>query len=448
MEAAKTATPSWVPLSAATYARAYYPEYIPVSKPPSEETKEEADKRLFEEEVQATIALLKDVKLIDYKILAEAWPKEYVKSLGEVQHTEKNLGPQVSDSSLHVTPRRVLSTPGKIFDVKAILRNQSSFSENGLMLLAQVIETEVQVDGTTVDLSGFSLSSAQIETLISAINIGIETLNLSYISGVTVNTIRVVLEVHPQLKRLVLLGCQSISKKEIWDLLRTEPKLFYHLEALIHPGLLEALHDTSDKSPYPNAFSYIGYHDNILKACSLPFYTPSRVVQALTDLLQPCNTPENAFIQSSLPMHAAFSSIHAPDQAWKDRSVVIIPQLSLKATKGEGWAFVHRTNGYYSPSRPAPIPRGYSTGHNGTYAFIRSKSSLPVASKWVLPEMEIHDLASFIDQMVLDERPHVAKDAVDKLQAILVAHNMTLMTSNKEVQTFIQDVTMASTRSL
>ena len=80
-----------------------------------------------------------------------------------------------------------------------------------------------------------------------------------------VNDVRDILGTVPQLNRLVLLGCPSISSENIRDLLDAEHQLLYHLEALIHPFLLGILQDASDTWPYRSAFSYIGLHSGYLE---------------------------------------------------------------------------------------------------------------------------------------------------------------------------------------
>jgi hypothetical protein len=256
------------------------------------------------------MASLKDAKVVTLEMLAEAWPDEYENSLSKAQEkkaadvemqseSEVNSDlPSLADMTLVPAVAHAITSgetadietmlwmPGKIPGVKTALRAQSPFPDAGVALLVKLLQKELEPDSRKLDLSGFSLSSAQIKTLVSAIN-GIETLDLSRNPLVAIDTVRVVLTALPQLKRLVLLGCSTISLEDINSLLVSEPKLFYHLEALIHPALLRELEDASVTSSYPCGFSYIGIHNNFLKACSLPFFTPSRVVQALTDVLQP-----------------------------------------------------------------------------------------------------------------------------------------------------------------
>ena len=228
--------------------------------------------------------------------------------------------------------------PGKASAVKKILRQQSPFPDTGMTLLAKVIEKEMEVDNTQLDLSGIPLSSTQLGTFISSME-NFHTVDLSHTSTATVDSVCMVLAKFPQLKRLVLIECPSISSDDIRSLLDTEPSLFNNLEALVHPFFFGVLNDVADCCQYPNAFSYIRVHRDRLKACSLPFFNPSQVIQALIDALGPLSEQFYSFSQTSFVLQAAFSSVRTRGQKWNERKTVIIPQLSLRAFNGEGWSF-------------------------------------------------------------------------------------------------------------
>jgi hypothetical protein len=272
-------------------------------------------------------------------------------------------------------------------------------------------------------------------------------------STATIQHVRVILTQFPQLKRLILLDCPSILSEDIRELLDAEPQLINHLEALIHPFLLGELNDASDNSPYRNAFAYVGIYGHGLKACSLPFFTPSRVIQALIDTLQPIRDPTSylsySFLQTSLAMQAAFSSVREPGKKWSERGSVIIPHLSLRSLKGEGWTFATNIDMY--------------TNEGGRYAFLRFNLPSGVASDKIKPEVEverasdgvanpakapaltweIHDVASFVNKVTLDGRPHPTDEAVGKLQEIM--KNMPLM-GDEDVKKFVKSATMSVRR--
>jgi hypothetical protein len=334
--------------------------------------------------------------------------------------------------------------PGKASAVKEILRQQSPFPDTGMTLLAQVIEKEMEVDNTQLDLSRIPLSSTQLGTFISSME-NFDTVDLSHTSTATVDSVRMVLAKFPQLKRLVLIECPSISSDDIRSLLDTEPTLFNHLEALVHPFFFGVLNDVADCCPYPNAFSYIGVHGNSLKACSLPFFNPSQVIQALIDALGPLGEKfkSYSFSQTSFVLQAAFSSVRTRGQKWSERKTVIIPQLSLRAFNGEGWVFAtHMTlfggdgNCYGFLRFNPPSPVATDDNEQGIEGMKESNSSVSPALTW-----EIHDLASFVNRVTLDGKPRPADEAINQLQEILTnlqtAHSMRLM-GDEYVKSFLK----------
>jgi len=466
------AVPERIPLSAEQYARAYYP---PPATAKSNQTVEEATEHrgnlAVEEDVQATIAMLKDIKLVNLAMLAEAWPAEYdpngkVEKVADIITEPVTSGvPSLVDLTMPPAVAHAVQAgetagieamvwmPDKASAIKAALRQLSPFPNAGLELLRKVVEKEIERPHAELDLTGFTLSCAQLENLISPMR-EIDAVNLSHIP-ITIDGVRIVLTKFPQLKRLNLLDCPSISTDSIYSLLHTEPHLFNQLEGLIHPSLLGELKDATDCCPYHNAFSYIGVYHHYLKACSLPFFTPSRVVQALIDTLQPLCEQYNSysFLQTSFAMQAAFSSVRAPGQQWSKRNTVVIPQLSLRALKGEGWTF-------------AIMMDPYDGG--GCFAFLRFKLQPSIVNDKEQPDAEgkeysaasglnktdalgweIHDLASFVDQVVLDGKPSPPDKSVNKLQKILAAlqttQSMQLM-CEADVSKFIDGIKMSVRR--
>ena len=148
----------------------------------------------------------------------------------------------------------MICTPGKASAVKTALRGLSPFPDTGMALSGVVGKSHRKGTGGEWDSVGPVRVHSQLKVLLSSME-GIEV----------VNDVRDILGTVPQLNRLVLLGCPSISSENIRDLLDAEHQLLYHLEALIHPFLLGILQDASDTWPYRNAFSYIGLHSGYLE---------------------------------------------------------------------------------------------------------------------------------------------------------------------------------------
>jgi hypothetical protein len=126
-------------------------------------------------------------------------------------------------------------------------------------------------------------------------------------------------------------------------------------------------------------------------------------------------------LQTSFVLQAAFSSVRTRGQKWSERKTVIIPQLSLRAFNGEGWAFA--TNmalfggdgncyGFLRFNPPSPV--AIDNNEQGIEGMKESKSSVSPALTW-----EIHDLASFVNRVTLDGKPRPADEAINQLQEIL-----------------------------
>jgi hypothetical protein len=300
----KKELPQCMPLSTEDYLCAYYPLPTPSEM---EETQTQADEKYTLD----TIATLEGTKMVTLEVLASAWPDEYKRTLKTSLEKSPPGAPEPmpvtttipSLSDLTVLPsvkaalekgdttklEEILWIPEKMTQIQSMLREIKPFPDSGISLLTEIIAHQMKSDDAAINLSGYALSGTQIIQIASSSNDKMRTLNLSYNKDITVDTVCQILTSFPLLKRLVLLGCMSITDDDIKEILTSDPKLFYNLEALIHPFLLK------DKAFYPNAFSYIGIMSDYgkISSCSLAYFSPPAIVQALTDLL-PCVTSEDA----------------------------------------------------------------------------------------------------------------------------------------------------------
>lgn len=431
-----------IPLSGAQYARAYYP--VPTSKELEDERI-----RLTEEDVLRVIATLDGEKMVTQEMLAEAWPSEYQAKLEKLRAkaeqstpSEDTAAPATIPSLADLTMRPAVShaletgdatqieemlwMPGKAKLVQSILRDMTPFPDSGVPLLEKVINQEMKVGDAAVDLSEYALSSTQVHHLISSVG-GVKSLNLSYNPVVTTQTVHQILTATPSLTRLVLLGCTAITNEGLKNLLVTDPKLFYRLEALIHPFLL------SNDSSYANAFSFNGLLEDrwTITSCSLAIFTPSNIVQALTDFLQGYaygnSWDSSQLLTSELAPQSAFCAAYRkPEQKWGARNVVAFPRSSIAALNGEGWAFVLDLMSTYGPS------------DESAWGFVRklkhSESEGPKGATPDAPSFEVHDLRSFLATMVEEGRPPVSEKAVDELEEILKSMGMRLLKVENMVQ--------------
>ena len=156
-----------------------------------------------------------------------------------------------------------------------------------------------------------------------------EVLKLSHNPLVTAETIRSLLSVLPDLRRLVALGI-SIPHQDLFNLLAN--KLFFHLEALVIPEFCGR-----NGGPYPNAFTFFETGDKYLGAtiASLPYFTPALVVQVLTDYLSPflADDPDGpwSIVTAQLAPQVLISTESLDKDGPIEKSVLIIPQRSSRA---------------------------------------------------------------------------------------------------------------------
>ncbi|GBE84895.1 hypothetical protein SCP_0700750 [Sparassis crispa] len=413
------------PLSGEQYMRAYYP--VPTQSEDPEYS------RQIEEIVLKIIALLDGEKMVTLDMLAEAWPDEYQseaieRPTGDITDSTSTSTepaeeapipslaaltfPQAFDYALEKgdTIENILWLPGKLADTKSLLIAKSPFPDNAVQLLVKVL-TEMK-ETTSVDLTDFALSSEQAVRVASQLP-GLESLNLSFNAQITTDTVREILTAAPGLKRLVLMGCTSVTPEDLYDLLRKEPQLFYKLEALMHPALLCA----AEPPPFPIAFTFMTNNETIrsMCGCSLALFTPAGVVDALAEVLRSIwSTP---FSISSVDAGLLFEAVptsrpRAPDVPWGARSVVAVPALSVNVFRAAepGWAFLFQTNMFKQ---------------NKNWCFLRL---VPTARKseeaaqdlpWVAGGWEIHDVRSFVRITTAEGRPAPSEDAVQELEELL-----------------------------
>ncbi|KAJ8698177.1 hypothetical protein PTI98_004915 [Pleurotus ostreatus] len=347
------------PLPAEGYIRSYYAY-------PADDS-ENGDSEL-EKDIATLIASLDDAKVVTTEMLAEAWPREYGRAGGgsetdEVADpsdqpalAEDNIVPQLAD--LVVGPavkqsiaqgnfdelEKLVWIPEKAKLIKAALREIDPFPDAAIPLLRRVCEVESQTNKNELDLTGLPLSSDQILDFVSQ-HSDIQYLRLSSMPHVTIDTVRKLLTLVPSISHLTLLGT-SIANESILELLAGEPKLFYNMEALIHPVLLTY----AKKAPYKAAFTFPGISGASIGGCpALPFFTPQRIVQVFSDFLRGILRNEMSMARKALLFGAMGSSMLAlaclasdrtQGQKWSERRVPILPLFCDGFFNGEGWALI------------------------------------------------------------------------------------------------------------
>ncbi|KAI0922000.1 hypothetical protein AcW2_006816 [Taiwanofungus camphoratus] len=435
-------------LSATGYVRSFY------SKPSAKEMRKE-DVRIVEESVMGCIDALEGEEMVTLQTLAEAWPSEYGKgarkALQRAESSELTRStaiqsgiPSLADVSLTsavtfavennntIELEKIIWLPGKASLVKSVLQKYSPFPDSGISMLSKALSEEHKMNMTTsLDLSPFDLSPDQVLTVLSTWDGLLEALDLSFNRRITSETLHNILSKVPSLKRLVIMGCTSIVDTDLFTLMRSHPNLFYNLEALMHPSLLQA----TEPPTYPISFTIATLHQSwpALRGCCLPLFTPSAIVQSLTDLLE-CVISRDPFTSDmGMAAQAALCATRAPGVQWSERSAVAVPVFSTDVFKGEqvGWGFIFDC----SPLRPsgqkwAFLRCTYATkGENVTQPSnepqsqkrpekIASDSGQPSDDPPPRSDYEVHDLHGFLRVSKEEGRPPVSDDAVRHLEKL------------------------------
>ncbi|KAG6919679.1 hypothetical protein DXG01_002622 [Tephrocybe rancida] len=406
--------PCRAPLTATQYIRAYYP---------AGETRDAA----HEETILSTIAALDGESILTLQMLKEAWPQEYPSQPGDeaptsVHNSSSTATPSsgissLSDLALKPSIDHALETsniqdierlvwlPGRAEAIMSILKARNPFPDSAVPLLAQALN-HLELN-RNVDLSNFALSTAQILSLVSNLH-DVQDLNISHNEYVAIDTVRALLESIPSLKRLVLLG-SSVTDQALSSLLMNQ-KLFFNLEALIHPLFL----DTTKKTTFPNAFAFLTNGTITaggMSVASIPFFTPSLIVQALSDYL----TERLKDPSPDISPQAAFSStVRTGDETWAARTIPFVASgLFDGVVKKEGWFLA--------------LDCGYPYIPKCKYAFVEPTSGNAMLGAEVSEDADggfdgfkqVLDLKGFLAEMKAQGRPSAPDPAVNALCALL-----------------------------
>ncbi|KAF9498466.1 hypothetical protein BDN71DRAFT_1587486 [Pleurotus eryngii] len=359
----------------ATQRRGIYREILRL--PQAGATPEEQEMYMeLKKHIETVIASLDGVGLVTTEMLAEAWPGEYNPRKGskkldevadpsdEIAVAEDNIVPQLADLVVGPAVKQSIAQgnfdeleqlvwiPEKAKLIKAALREFDPFPDAATQLLRRVCEAESQTNEKELDLTGLPLSSNQILDLVSQRG-DIQRLRLSNMPHVTIDAVRKLLTLVPPISHLNLLGT-PIADEAIFELLSKEPKLFYHVEAFIHPALLR--YDAT--ASYKAAFTFPGVLCPLVGGggCpAVPFFTPQKVVQMFFDFAtgmyrKGTAIPGAGFYVglrgSTMLATACLASDRAQGQKFGERSVPIFPLFCKGYLDGEGWALLVSETAY------------------------------------------------------------------------------------------------------
>lgn len=418
----------------------------------------------FHSRVPTCVSDLSSVRLITLDALAEAWPVDFAEDLceaGSQRSSQRSvvldagstsLIPSLGDLSVEPSLLHAIQCSQGIMDefvdtyqllgkdskLIPVLRRLSPFPDGAVYILQRLI-TKSRTLIKALDLSGFCLTDDQVIRIVSACD-GLQSLNLSFNPNITVYIIREVNLSVPALRRLVVMGCTSLDTTQLHRLMRMEPYLFYNLEALIHPSLMPA--PEKNLELFPVSFSIITFRDNRCRfeGCSLPFFTPSSVVQSFKSLADILLRSIWSHWSIGMVAQAAFSSMaRQPEERWNERSVVAHTVLSLDVLRvaQTGWALLLESRGsamqadatvswaFMRVRRPFDFAASMASKSDGTgdnkAAQIRTRSPIEFEKVKALPEdaYEIHDLDGFLLATVNEGRPPACADDVEELRTIL-----------------------------
>ncbi|EDR04956.1 uncharacterized protein LACBIDRAFT_330180 [Laccaria bicolor S238N-H82] len=431
------------PINAEGYVRAYYPNHQDTSKEPLDTQKKE--EREIEQDVLATIASLDDAPLITIDKLAEAWPYEYRSTRTppeQVQHEVLQLeAPSLADLSVEPAVNHALEVgqietlevlfniPGKAALIKDALQKQISLPDHATTLVAKIISQEVQ-KSKELDLSHWALTSEQVVKLVSE-QMGVESLCLSHNHHVTKTTVLEVLSAQPTIRKLNLLDT-AVTNADMVKLLSENPKLFYSLEAIIHPSFFQ----WRRKNIHPIVFSHTTSMSQRpgSKTVSLPYFTPGQVVQALTDLLPSADDSMFSNISEGYAVQVAYAaSVRKEGCRWAERTVPICLNNS-KPALNDGWNFLWLLPSAFSDRSTAKRYAFVLVGKGNHSEPVNDPTGADAASP--SSTYDIHDLESFIDILVSEGRPAPSATALGKLSEAFLATS-TLLTQ-QEVENLLK----------
>ncbi|KAK1221357.1 hypothetical protein PQX77_015826 [Marasmius sp. AFHP31] len=304
---------------------------------------------------------------------------------------------------------RIPEKAAAILDALRVAHAQHSaespfYGQSVLALISKIVEANPK----RVILSDLQIPSDGLIEVLSVLEEShpIGYLDVSHNKNVTIETLRAILEAHPDIHRLVLYGT-SITEDDLETLLYEERSLFFRVDELIHPLMFS--HDECSTWSHP-AFSFF-FNDpepmlqpRFSSLVSTPILKPSVVLQSIQDLcsawtaIYSSEDPYELHRQAKgIPMLSSGPS--SVDGEWYQRPIICSPFPSRKAFK-EGWMFVMILSD----------PMRYGK-NSSMYGFLRpktapSESSRPGFSTRVArPNYEVHDLSSFLAELKAEGYP-------------------------------------------
>ena len=380
-------------------------------------------------------------------MLKEAWPDMFELERASTEGASSTIAiPTLADLTLDSaldqtiasndthSIEMLLSDPTKARRVQAYLRRQRPFPSHAIGLLTACLREDPDGRGSAMNLSGYNLSTEQVLQLLTT-RPGVESVNLCFNELITAHSISTLLALVSSVRRLVLIGCTSIDETEMMDMLRTQPELFYGLNALIYPSLMPIL----DSEPFQNpvAFTIACTSEDIslmprMSGCCLPVFTPTSVVQSLIDFADFClrGAPYGFHAWGGMAAQASFTAIHRADQPFDQRSFVTVPYFPAASlipgypgAPPTSWMCIYQQGACEPPESPS----------YAMYAFLKCSHQLSATLTrlsfdtvleyldatsdlaQISSALQAYDVHGFIDGLRAEGRPPVSEELVTKL---------------------------------
>lgn len=384
----------------------------------------------------SAIQALDDVPLVPSHALAETWPKSFAyhqqvtnrklandevndedygaeaqvesrnvpdgakpsvdSGLDEGQTLAPGTFPSLADMALRKAVSQGLKTgdtlpiedifwlPGRADMIRQLLYEQGWIQDSAVPLMKRLAEQDLERTPGALDLADVQMSNHQLVCVTQDLQ-SLTTLNLSRNHVVTTAAVEKILAMLPSLRRMLLLGCPSVSTEDLGALLDAKPHLFYKLETLIHP-LLTAPAKEAIWHPIITFVAPVGgiYYSGY-EGVSLPFFSPAAVVQGMDDLFTALNRTSisnrdtlDYDLSSALTVAFTGCSRASAGCSWYERSIaaapVLVPPTRSRGTEIGSSCFLSRTTS-----------RKWMQLHAGGHSYIYSQ--LPSSQSQRLPRL-------------------------------------------------------------
>ena len=465
LEAAE-AVDDLAPLTAETYVTAYYP--VPSEHNLASMKKEERtshDKKSAD--VQQHINLFKDVRLIELWMLHEAWPEDAyddVKPDSQVTGSTDSEAsvPSLSELCLRTAVRHTgiedievfeatMSLPGVGAKLLGLLAEEHEISDAMVGPMIKALSVYPGRDHSVLDLSLYALTAKQV-ILVASHFPKTHVLNLNKNPYITSATLCQLLPSLPELTRLIVYECPSISISDILALRCSGD--YPSLQAVYHRAYMMCADELAklqnDGSTWPRVrakraatelsnpthrpqvsftFAFSGTDDKSLVGCTVPFLSPRAVVTSLCDTLEFLSWVRHE--DDYRLISACFMSLpRAPNVPFAERVVGNVPGKLVLGT--EGWLFLlQRPSHWFFLENPTTA-----------YGFVKYNSqSVPESQQEqnMSPlKLEIMNLAEWLEAINATDK--IETDWVEKLSGYLGKESLITREQAKELLTSADDL--------